>query len=108
QRQRRRDRARASARRDRRDAARHAARRARAAPPEARPGHTVRRRRHGHRDDHRAAVMMQTIRCEIDDGIATLTLDAPGSAVNTMTAQWQADLAQAVAWLEAEKARIRG
>jgi len=52
--------------------------------------------------------MMQTIRCEIDDGIATLTLDAPGSAVNTMTAQWQADLAQAVAWLEAEKARIRG
>ena len=52
---------------------------------------------------------MQTIRYEIDaDGIATLTLDAPGAAVNTMTAQWQADLAEAVGRLEADKERIRG
>ena len=33
---------------------RHAARRARAPQPEARPGHAVRRRRHGHRDHRRA------------------------------------------------------
>jgi 3-hydroxyacyl-CoA dehydrogenase / enoyl-CoA hydratase / 3-hydroxybutyryl-CoA epimerase len=52
---------------------------------------------------------LETIYGEIDaEGITTLTLDAPGASVNTMTEQWQADLAAAVAWLEAEKARIKG
>lgn len=52
---------------------------------------------------------MRTIRYELGaDGIATLTLDAPGSAVNTMTAEWQADLAEAVGNLEADKERIKG
>ena len=36
---------------------RHAARRAGAPGPAVRPGHAVRRRRHGHRDDHRAGLM---------------------------------------------------
>jgi 3-hydroxyacyl-CoA dehydrogenase/enoyl-CoA hydratase/3-hydroxybutyryl-CoA epimerase len=52
---------------------------------------------------------MRTIRYDVDaDGIATLTLDAPDSPVNTMTAEWQADLATAVDRLEADKERIRG
>ena len=53
-----------------------------------RPGHAVRRRRHGHRDDRRARLRrrrMKTIRYELDaDGIATITFDEPGSPVNTM------------------------
>ena len=51
---------------------------------------------------------MQTIRYEIDAGIATLTLDAPGEPVNTMSEQWQADLTQAVAKVVADKERIHG
>ena len=52
---------------------------------------------------------MQTIRYELDaDAIATLTFDAPGAAVNTMTPQWQADLAEAVDRLVADKDRLRG
>ncbi|MEP7302776.1 MAG: 3-hydroxyacyl-CoA dehydrogenase NAD-binding domain-containing protein [Caldimonas sp.] len=52
---------------------------------------------------------MQTIRYGIDaDGIATLTFDAPGSPVNTMTGEWQADLAEAAAQLGRDKERIRG
>ena len=54
QRQRRRDRARPPARRHRRHPARHRARRARADRQGDRPRHAVHRRRHGHRDDHRA------------------------------------------------------
>ena len=57
----------------------------------------------------RVPMTMQSIRYELsDDGIATLTLDAPGSSVNTMTAQWQADLAEAVQRLVADKATLRG
>ena len=57
---------------------------------QARPGHAVRRRRHGHRDDRRARLSAgtrwKTLRYELaDDGIATLTFDAPGSPVNTMS-----------------------
>ena len=55
-RQRRRDRPRPSARRHRRDPARHRARRARADQPDHRADHALHRRRHGHRDDHRARV----------------------------------------------------
>jgi len=52
---------------------------------------------------------MQTIRYELDgDGIATVTLDAPGVPVNTMTPQWQADLAEVADALERDKGRIKG
>ena len=49
------------------------------------------------------------MRYSIDaDGIATLTFDEPGAAVNTMTAQWAHDLGEAAAQLERDKARIGG
>ncbi len=52
---------------------------------------------------------MQTLRYAIDaGGIATLTFDAPGAAVNTMTPQWQQDLAEAVTRLEHDKESIQG
>jgi len=52
---------------------------------------------------------MQTIRYELGgDGIATVTLDAPGAPVNTMTPQWQADLAESADCLERDKAQIKG
>ncbi|WP_374366100.1 3-hydroxyacyl-CoA dehydrogenase NAD-binding domain-containing protein [Piscinibacter sp.] len=52
---------------------------------------------------------MATIRYELGaDGIATITHDAPGASVNTMTAQWQADLAAVVERVEADKERIKG
>ncbi len=52
---------------------------------------------------------MQTIRFEIDGaGIACLTFDAPGAPVNTMTPQWQTDLALAADCLERDKAQIKG
>ncbi len=40
---------------------------------------------------------MKTICYALEDGIATLTFDEPGSPVNTMCEAWQADLTQAVA-----------
>jgi len=52
---------------------------------------------------------MQTIRYELGaDGIATITHDAPGAPVNTMTEQWQADLAAVVDRVEADKERLKG
>ena len=52
---------------------------------------------------------MNTLRYELgDDGILTITFDAPDAAVNTMTAAWQRDLAAAAAQAVADKARIRG
>ena len=52
---------------------------------------------------------MQTIRYELDSaGIATVTFDAPGAPVNTMTPQWQADLAEAADCLERDRAQIKG
>ena len=52
---------------------------------------------------------METIRYELDaDGIATITFDEPGSPVNTMTLQWQHDLAEAAAQLVRDKDRIKG
>ena len=52
---------------------------------------------------------MQTIRYELDaDGIATLTFDEPGSPVNTMGLQWQADFGTAVAQVLADRERIEG
>ena len=37
---------------------------------------------------------MKTIRYELQDGIATVTFDEPGSPVNTMCIQWQHDLTE--------------
>jgi 3-hydroxyacyl-CoA dehydrogenase / enoyl-CoA hydratase / 3-hydroxybutyryl-CoA epimerase len=43
-----------------------------------------------------------------DDHVVTLTFDAPGAAVNTMTAAWQKAFTDAVARLEKEKDSIAG
>jgi len=52
---------------------------------------------------------METLRYEIDaDRILTITFDAPGAAVNTMTVEWQRDLAAAAAQAVADKEKIRG
>jgi 3-hydroxyacyl-CoA dehydrogenase / enoyl-CoA hydratase / 3-hydroxybutyryl-CoA epimerase len=52
---------------------------------------------------------MKTIRYEIDaGGIATVTFDAPDASVNTMTREWQGDLAEAAARLVRDKERIKG
>ena len=52
---------------------------------------------------------MQTLRYEVGaDGIATITFDAPGAPVNTMTPEWQRDLAEAASRAVADKERIRG
>ena len=52
---------------------------------------------------------MNTIRYEIDgDGIATITFDAPGAPVNTMTIEWQHELAEVAAMLGRDKAKIEG
>src|ERR1019366_8244044 len=52
---------------------------------------------------------METIRYELDaSGIATITFDAPGAPVNTMTLEWQRDLAAAATQLERDKERIKG
>jgi 3-hydroxyacyl-CoA dehydrogenase / enoyl-CoA hydratase / 3-hydroxybutyryl-CoA epimerase len=51
---------------------------------------------------------MKTIRYELADGIATLTFDEPGSPVNTMCTQWQADLTEATTQVLKEKDQIRG
>ncbi len=51
---------------------------------------------------------MKSITLTVDQGIATLTLDAPGESVNTMNRQFQDDLAQAVDQLHAQKESIAG
>ncbi len=51
---------------------------------------------------------MKTIRYELGDGVATITFDDPASPVNTMSAQWQADLAEVTAQVVADRKAIRG
>ncbi len=51
---------------------------------------------------------MTTISYALDNGIATLTFDEPGSRVNTMCEAWQADLTQAVALVVADRERLQG
>lgn len=51
---------------------------------------------------------MKTIRYELQDGVATLTFDEPGSPVNTMCLDWQHDLTAAVAQVVKDQAQIRG
>ena len=52
---------------------------------------------------------MKTIRYGKDaEGVVTLTFDAPGAPVNTMSAEWQADFEAAVARLREEKDALAG
>ena len=51
---------------------------------------------------------MNTIRYTLQDGIATVTFDEPGSPVNTMCLQWQEDLHALATQVLADRAAIRG
>ena len=51
---------------------------------------------------------MKTIQYTLSGGIATLTFDEPGSPVNTMCLDWQADLSEVVSLLLKDKAQIQG
>jgi 3-hydroxyacyl-CoA dehydrogenase / enoyl-CoA hydratase / 3-hydroxybutyryl-CoA epimerase len=51
---------------------------------------------------------MKTIQYLLEGGIATLTFDEPGSAVNTMCLQWQQDLHEAAAQVLKDKDAIQG
>ncbi|MDO9434065.1 3-hydroxyacyl-CoA dehydrogenase NAD-binding domain-containing protein [Hydrogenophaga sp.] len=50
----------------------------------------------------------KTIRYELADGIATLTFDEPDSTVNTMCADWQADLTAVTAQVMRDCADLKG
>ena len=51
---------------------------------------------------------MNTIRYTLQDGIATVTFDEPGSPVNTMCQQWQDDLHALTTQVVQDRAVIRG
>ena len=51
---------------------------------------------------------MKTIQYALQDGIAHITFDEPGSPVNTMCAQWQADMTELAAQVLQDQAAIRG
>jgi 3-hydroxyacyl-CoA dehydrogenase / enoyl-CoA hydratase / 3-hydroxybutyryl-CoA epimerase len=51
---------------------------------------------------------MKTIQYTLADGIATITFDEPGSAVNTMCEAWQQDLTAVTAQVVKDKDAIRG
>lgn len=51
---------------------------------------------------------MKNIRYERADGVATVTFDEPGSPVNTMSLQWQADMNELAAQLLKDKDALRG
>jgi 3-hydroxyacyl-CoA dehydrogenase/enoyl-CoA hydratase/3-hydroxybutyryl-CoA epimerase len=51
---------------------------------------------------------MKTIKYELQDGIATVTFDEPGSPVNTMCEQWQQDLTEVTARVVKDKEAIKG
>ena len=51
---------------------------------------------------------MKTIKYELQDGIATLTFDEPGSPVNTMCEAWQHDMNEAANQVLKDKDAIRG
>ena len=51
---------------------------------------------------------MKTMRYELQDDIATITFDEPGSVVNTMSQQWQQDMAALAAQLTRDKDTIKG
>jgi 3-hydroxyacyl-CoA dehydrogenase/enoyl-CoA hydratase/3-hydroxybutyryl-CoA epimerase len=51
---------------------------------------------------------MKTIQYQLQDGIATVTFDEPGSPVNTMCVQWQHDLTELTAQVLKDKEAIKG
>ena len=51
---------------------------------------------------------MKTIKYQLDDGIASITFDEPGSAVNTMCQQWQEDMSALVAQVLKDQSVIKG
>jgi 3-hydroxyacyl-CoA dehydrogenase / enoyl-CoA hydratase / 3-hydroxybutyryl-CoA epimerase len=51
---------------------------------------------------------MKTIQYALQDGIATITFDEPGSPVNTMCDQWRTDLDEVIAQVVRDKDAIRG
>ncbi len=51
---------------------------------------------------------MKTIQYQLQDGIATVTFDEPGSPVNTMCAQWYEDMHALAAQVLQDKDAIRG
>ncbi len=51
---------------------------------------------------------MKTIQYQLDDGIASVTFDEPGSPVNTMCLQWQQDMSELVAQVLKDKDAIKG
>ncbi len=51
---------------------------------------------------------MKTIKYELQDGIATITFDEEGSAVNTMCAPWKDDLTEVTAQVVKDKESIKG
>jgi 3-hydroxyacyl-CoA dehydrogenase / enoyl-CoA hydratase / 3-hydroxybutyryl-CoA epimerase len=51
---------------------------------------------------------MKTIQYALQDGIATITFDQPGSPVNTMCDQWHRDLTEVTAQVVQDKDAIRG
>ncbi len=53
-------------------------------------------------------MITNTIRYELQDGIATITFDEQGSPVNTMSLQWQHDLSTVTAQVVQDKEHIKG
>ncbi|MCY7307928.1 MAG: enoyl-CoA hydratase/isomerase family protein [Rhodoferax sp.] len=51
---------------------------------------------------------MKTIRYALEDGIATITFDEPGSPVNTMCQDWSQDMTEVTAQVVKDQAQIRG
>ncbi len=51
---------------------------------------------------------MKTLKYELADGIATITFDEEGSAVNTMCAAWKDDLTEVTAQVVKDKESIKG
>ena len=51
---------------------------------------------------------MKTIQYLLENGIATITFDEPGNAVNTMCEQWNADLSEVASQVLADKDAIQG
>jgi 3-hydroxyacyl-CoA dehydrogenase/enoyl-CoA hydratase/3-hydroxybutyryl-CoA epimerase len=51
---------------------------------------------------------LKTIRYQLEDGIATITFDEPGSPVNTMCQDWQQDLTEVTAQVVKDKDAIQG
>ena len=51
---------------------------------------------------------VKTIKYQLQDGIATVTFDEPGSSVNTMCAQWYEDMHALAAQVHHDQNAIRG